>query len=43
MLHALSMATAMNSSLLSSAQSKTGEGTALANFSLSRLRNFFPN
>ena len=42
-LHSLAMATAMNNSLLSSAQSKTGEGTSLANFALSRMRNFFPN
>ena len=42
-LHSLAMATAMNNSLLSSAQSKTGEGTSLANFALSRMRNFYPN
>lgn len=38
----LSIATAINSNLLSSAQSKTGEGTSLSNFVLSRLRNFYP-
>ena len=42
-LYNLAMATAMNNSVLSAAQSKTGEGTSLANFVLSRMRNFFPN
>lgn len=39
----LVMATAINSNLLSQAQSKTGEGTSLANYTLSRMRNFYQN
>lgn len=39
----LAMATAINSNLLSQAQSKTGEGTSLANYTLSRMRNFYQN
>ena len=39
----LAMAMAINSNLLAAAQSKTGEGTALANYTLSRMRNFFHN
>lgn len=39
----LATAIAMNNSLLSSAQSKTGEGTSISNFTLSRLRNCFQN
>ena len=39
----LTMATAINSNLLSAAQSKTGEGTSLANYTLSRMRNFYQN
>jgi hypothetical protein len=35
------MAKAINQNLLSQAQSKTGEGTFLANYTLSRLRNFY--
>ena len=42
-LASLAMATAMNNNLLSAAQSKTGEGTSLANYVLSRMRNFYPN
>ena len=43
MLGNLAMATAINSNLLAAAQSKTGEGTALANYTLSRMRNFYQN
>ena len=39
----LAMAKAINSNLLAAAQSKTGEGTSLANFTLSRMRNFYQN
>jgi hypothetical protein len=39
----LALATAINSNLLAQAQSKTGEGTSLANFTLSRMRNFYQN
>lgn len=39
----LAMAYAINSNLLAQAQSKTGEGTSLANFTLSRMRNFYQN
>lgn len=42
-LGSLAMAMAINSNLLASAQSKTGEGTSLANYALSRMRNFYPN
>ena len=43
LLGSLSMAKAINQNLLSQAQSKTGEGTFLANYVLSRMRNFYPN
>ena len=43
LLGSLSMAKAINQNLLSQAQSKTGEGTALANYTLSRMRNFYQN
>lgn len=39
----LAMAKAINQNILSQAQSKTGEGTALANYTLSRMRNFYHN
>ena len=39
----LANAKAINGNLLSAAQSTTGEGTALANYTLSRLRNCFHN
>lgn len=39
----LAMAIAINQNLLASAQSKTGEGTSLANYTLSRMRNFYQN
>ena len=39
----LAQAKAINGNLLAAAQSITGEGTALANYSLSRLRNCFHN
>ena len=39
----ISNAIAMNNNLLAQAQSKTGEGTALANYTLSRMRNFYQN
>ena len=39
----LALANAINSNLLAQAQSKTGEGTSLANFTLSRMRNFYQN
>ena len=39
----LAMATAINNNLLAAAQSKTGEGTSLANYTLSRMRNFYQN
>ena len=39
----LAMAMAINSNLLAAAQSKTGEGTSLANYTLSRMRNFYQN
>lgn len=39
----LAMAVAINQNLLSAAQSKTGEGTSLANYTLSRMRNFYQN
>ena len=42
-LNDLAMAVAINSNILAQAQSKTGEGTALANYTLSRMRNFFQN
>ena len=42
-LNHLAMAVAINSNILAQAQSKTGEGTALANYTLSRMRNFFQN
>ena len=42
-LNHLSMAVAVNSNILAQTQSKTGEGTALANYTLSRMRNFFQN
>ena len=43
LLGSLSMAKAINQNLLSQAQSKTGEGTSLANYTLSRMRNFYQN
>lgn len=43
LLKSLTMAMAINDNLLSAAQSKTGEGTSLANYALSRMRNFYPN
>ena len=43
LLEALSNAKAINGNLLAAAQSTTGEGTALANYTLSRLRNCFHN
>lgn len=39
----IAMAMAINSNLLAAAQSKTGEGTSLANYTLSRMRNFYQN
>jgi hypothetical protein len=39
----LSLAWAINHNLLSQAQSKTGEGTSIANYTLSRMRNFYHN
>lgn len=39
----LAMAIAINQNLLAAAQSKTGEGTSLANYTLSRMRNFYQN
>ena len=39
----LAMADAINRNLLAQAQSKTGEGTSLANYTLSRMRNFYHN
>lgn len=39
----LAMAKAITNNLLSQAQSKTGEGTSLANYVLSRMRNFYHN
>ena len=43
MLKNLTTARAINSNLLAQAQSKTGEGTAIANYTLSRMRNFYQN
>lgn len=43
LLESLSNAKAINGNLLAAAQSTTGEGTALANYTLSRLRNCFHN
>jgi hypothetical protein len=42
-LNNLALATALNNNLLAQAQSKTGEGTSLANYTLSRMRNFYQN
>jgi hypothetical protein len=42
-LNSLALATALNNNLLAQAQSKTGEGTSLANYTLSRMRNFYQN
>ena len=42
-LNALAMAKAINNNLMAAAQSKTGEGTSIANYTLSRLRNFYHN
>ena len=39
----LSLAWAINHNLLAQAQSKTGEGTSIANYTLSRMRNFYHN
>lgn len=39
----LARAMAVNRNLLAAAQSKTGEGTSLANYTLSRMRNFYQN
>lgn len=43
LLDTLALAQAMSTNTLSSAQSKTGEGTALSNYVLSRLRNCYHN
>ena len=43
LLKELAQAKAINGNLLAAAQSMTGEGTALANYSLSRLRNCYHN